>query len=133
PRSFTSSTSRTSRCNTSRSLDHCSAIKPQSRRAMPASLKRACVAKMPLAYIRISLCAITSYTYSLPLPGPPPATVYHHHAQFWPRGHAVKPDLEGPCVSRPCPRSGPMEQSQGDHCQGWRCAHLGLDESAHRS
>src|SRR5262245_3262885 len=45
---------------------------------MPASLKRACVAEMPRAYIRISLCAITSYTDSLPLPGPPPATVYHH-------------------------------------------------------
>jgi len=44
---------------------------------MPASLKRACVAEMPPADIRVLLYAITSSTYSLPLPGPPPATVYY--------------------------------------------------------
>src|SRR5262249_19716558 len=49
---------------------------------MPASLKRACVAERLRADIRISLCAITSSTYSLPLPGPPPATVYRASGQL---------------------------------------------------
>src|SRR5262245_32511331 len=58
---------------------------------MPASLKRACVAEMLRAYIRRSLYAITSSTYTLPLPGSPPATVYdpaepgRRPAVPWPR------------------------------------------------
>src|SRR5262245_24637256 len=51
---------------------------------MPASLKRACVAEMLRAYIRRSLYAITSSTYTLPLPGSPPATVYRRFSDLEP-------------------------------------------------
>src|SRR5262245_9867471 len=73
---------------------------------MPASLKRACVAEMPRAYIRISLCAITSYTDSLPLPGPPPATVY-------PAVGPAAPLLRLLHAQRPRPDRGTAQQCPG--------------------
>src|SRR5262245_21826750 len=57
---------------------------------MPASLKRACVAEMLRAYIRRSLYAITSSTYTLPLPGSPPATVYVEEVWKLHQDHALE-------------------------------------------